>query len=522
MIRWCLLGLVWLLALLVAGESATAQPPAKAPEKGPAKIRELLAVLNEVIDLKDFQQDMTLKEALGLFQEKLNAKYKEEDVLPILVDDAAFKSADPDAPDVYDTPVRFPPFPRKMPAATALRIALSKIPTKNGTYLLRQGFVEVTTLEAASPKQLLRQRVMANFKQYPLHDAIESLSEQTGLNVVLDQRAGDKLKTPVTATFGNGITLEGALRLLTDMTDLKLYITDEFVYVTTPVNAKQMHKERREAEEEAERDRQRKAPPPPEGKDATFETLASSGETKAGQPPADSAPAAAKPAPKRQREPRAGYSRKTLLSVLEQPVYTKDFKGAMTLKEAFGVVGGWMANEVPDSPLFVNEEAFLAEDPNAKDFLDVQICFPALPPKMTLAALLRVVLTKVPGQNATFLMRSGMVEVTTLKASSPKKLLRQRVVGNFQNLPLEEALDELAEQTGLSVIVDHRVGDKRRTPVTAFLGNDVTVEAALRLFTDMADLKLVTTDDAVYVTTPANAQLLNTQRREADQQAPRK
>ncbi|HYT91815.1 MAG TPA: hypothetical protein VEL76_24080, partial [Gemmataceae bacterium] len=475
MICRCLLGFVCLLALLVAGERVAAQPP--------AKIRELQALLNEIIDMKDFRAPMTLKEALGLLQDKLNAKFQGDDVLPILVDEAAFKAVDPDAPDVYDTEVRLPPFPRRMSVATALRFALAKIPTKNATYLLRQGMIEVTTLQAASPKQLLRQRVTANFKQFPLHDAIEVLAEQTGLNVVLDQRVGDKLKTPVSATFGNGITLEGALRLLTDMTDLKLYITDGYVYVTTPANAKQLHKERRDAEDEAHRDRLRKAPPPePGGKDAAFETLVCGGDTK----PAP-APATTKQAPRREPEPKAGPSRKGWLSILNEAAEAKSSQEPMTLKQALDLVGGWIANYIPNPQLFVDEEAFLAEDPNLRTLLDTEIRLPPLPRKMAISSLLRVVLDKFPGRNATFLLRSGTLEITTVKAASPKQLLRQKVLANFQNLPLEEALDELAEQTGLSVMVDARVGDKRRAAVTAVLTNDVTLEAALRLLTDMAD-----------------------------------
>jgi hypothetical protein len=254
MIRWLMLAVVCPL-LLAAGHGSAAQPAMKQGEKGPLKIRELAAMLDDIMDMKDFQPPMTLKEALGLFQEKLAAKYKDEDVLPILVDAAAFKQADPEAQDVYLSEVKFPPYPRRMTVGMALRLALSQVPTGNATYLLRRGVIEVTTLEAASPRRLLRQRITANFKQYPLHDVIESLSEMTGLNVVLDQRAKDKLKTPVTATFGNGITLEGALRLLTDMTDLKLLITDEYVYVTTPANARVL---REEAAEEA-----RRQPPPP-------------------------------------------------------------------------------------------------------------------------------------------------------------------------------------------------------------------------------------------------------------------
>src|SRR5262249_3304583 len=91
-------------------------------------------LLDETIDMKDFQQPMTLKEALGLMQDKLNVKYKDEDTLPILVDDQAFKEENPDAPDIYDTQVKFPPFPRRMSVAPELRLTLRKLPTNNGLH----------------------------------------------------------------------------------------------------------------------------------------------------------------------------------------------------------------------------------------------------------------------------------------------------------------------------------------------------------------------------------------------------
>jgi hypothetical protein len=257
MIRRSVLGFVCLLALLDVGP-ATAQPPARAANT-PWKAHELMALLNDIIDMKDFQAPMSLKEALGLIQDKVNAKYREEDALPILVDVKAFKAQDPAAPDVYDTQVKFPSFPRKMSIAGALEFALGEIPGRPATYLLRQGMVVVTTLQAASPKQLLRQRVMANFKQYPLHDAMDVLSEMTGLSVVVDPR-GDKSKTLVTVRFSN-VTLEGALRLLTDMADLKLVVLDDAVYVTSPANARRLLKERRKVNEHAPQTAEKPAPP---------------------------------------------------------------------------------------------------------------------------------------------------------------------------------------------------------------------------------------------------------------------
>jgi tetratricopeptide (TPR) repeat protein len=125
-------------------------------------------LLEETIDMKDFQAPMTLKEALGLIQDKLNAKYKEDDILPILIDAEAFKEENPDAPDVYDTQVKFPPFPRKMSVAIALRIALSKVPTNNATYLIRRNMIEVTTIERQT-----KERVLA---VYPVGDLVIPIS----------------------------------------------------------------------------------------------------------------------------------------------------------------------------------------------------------------------------------------------------------------------------------------------------------------------------------------------------------
>jgi tetratricopeptide (TPR) repeat protein len=127
-------------------------------------------LLEDTIDMKDFQAPMTLKEALELIQDKLNAKYKEDDVLPILIDAEAFKEENPDAPEIYDTQVKFPKFPRKMSVATALRIALSKVPTNNATYLIRRNMIEVTTIERQT-----KERVLA---VYPVGDLVIPISSR--------------------------------------------------------------------------------------------------------------------------------------------------------------------------------------------------------------------------------------------------------------------------------------------------------------------------------------------------------
>src|SRR5262249_27636916 len=79
-----------------------------------SKGRRLRALLNDSLDMKDFQGPMTLGEALAKVQKNLNAEYKQVEVLPILVDSEAFKEEFPDAPEILDTQVVFPRFSQKM------------------------------------------------------------------------------------------------------------------------------------------------------------------------------------------------------------------------------------------------------------------------------------------------------------------------------------------------------------------------------------------------------------------------
>jgi hypothetical protein len=76
-------------------------------------------------------------------------------------------------------------------------------------------------------------------EQRPLEQALKTLATRTGFTVVLDVRAGEKGKTPVTAAFKN-VPLDTAVRLLADMADLRSVLIDNTLYVTSPENADRM------------------------------------------------------------------------------------------------------------------------------------------------------------------------------------------------------------------------------------------------------------------------------------------
>jgi hypothetical protein len=107
-----------------------------------------------------------------------------------------------------------------------------------------------------------------------------------------------------------------------------------------------------------------------------------------------------------------------------------------------------------------------------------------------------------------FVQSDGVINVVPRK-SVVKHILAQKVSVSYEKKPVNEALRQLADTMGLSIVVDEkRAGDKAKTSVTVDLRN-VSLEAAILMLADLAELKPVTIDRAVYVTTVDNAKTLN-------------
>jgi hypothetical protein len=171
----------------------------------------------------------------------------------------------------------------------------------------------------------------------------------------------------------------------------------------------------------------------------------------------------------------------------------------------------------------VDEAAFRKE--NVADVLASSIG--GAVPKMknvSVERVLRKLLNRAPGESgATFLVRREAVEVTTRAARDAEVWPRDPnsadgegvsrqphlplVSATFNQKPLGEALKELARQSGMSVLVDVRVAEKAKTPVTARFQN-APVDTAVGVLADMADLKPFSLDNALYVTTRENADRL--------------
>jgi len=124
-----------------------------------------------------------------------------------------------------------------------------------------------------------------------------------------------------------------------------------------------------------------------------------------------------------------------------------------------------------------------------------------------LGAILRLLLDQV---NASYLVRPDYIEVTTparvwqaVRVEGERQRL-PLVHAVFERLPLQTALEEVADLTGFNVVVDTRSGERALAKVSATLRN-VPVDTAVRLLADLADLQAVLLDNTLYVTTKENA-----------------
>jgi hypothetical protein len=183
------------------------------------------------------------------------------------------------------------------------------------------------------------------------------------------------------------------------------------------------------------------------------------------------------------------------------------FVEKMTLKEALArLQKRFQERHGRELPIQINAQPFKDENPEATDLNDAEVSLDPHPRVRTTGRILRDLLVKIPTGNATYFLKPGLIEITTCDAIQPSRLLGQSVELKFTRQPLSFALEEIYEHTGVQVVLDPRVGGNARAPVTITFTNDIALGTGLVLMAEMAGLKLLETDNAVFITTPAAAQ----------------
>ncbi len=204
------------LTLKVKPAAPAGREPRPPVDQAQGKMAELIDI--ERVDVSAFKEVMDILVATYGFP-------------PLLVNGNAFKEEHPEGPNPFDTLISLAPL-KRISRANVLKLVLGQFEPANATYLIRPTYVEVTTYENAQPQ---RQSVSASFVNKPLADALDELANMTGVSIILDARAPNRL-TPITAKFREEISLVNAVSILADMTDLKLIIVNNVLYVTAKSN----------------------------------------------------------------------------------------------------------------------------------------------------------------------------------------------------------------------------------------------------------------------------------------------
>jgi hypothetical protein len=189
-----------------------------------------------------------------------------------------------------------------------------------------------------------------------------------------------------------------------------------------------------------------------------------------------------------------------LLQLLDEPLDTAPFRAEMTLDLMLKKFSETLSARGEEVTFFVDASAFKEAYPDAPELLEFLVKLPPVPPRLSFGRLLRLALSKTTN-DVTFLIRRGCIEITTAERASPGRLLDERVAASFDKRPLAEALEELADLTGASILLDPRVGEKAQAPVSAVFRNTITLETAVRLLAAMAGLSARLEDDVLFVTT---------------------
>ena len=226
-----------------------AQPAAEGKNKSqPAKTapaltsREVISRLQLEVDTQPFREPIKLGEFLRRIDETLE---KNDRAVTINLDKEAFAREAPDAGDPFDADVAYTSTRKRAAVMDILSQVVRQI-GKGSSFVVRAGRVDIVPLVCTSKEFTFNQTFRADFKEQRLDLALEELSDLTGVTLVRDARAKLKAQTLVSARFNDDVALQDAVRMLTDMAELKIVYLVTGMYITTPDRAAAMQKELRQ------------------------------------------------------------------------------------------------------------------------------------------------------------------------------------------------------------------------------------------------------------------------------------
>ena len=163
----------------------------------------------------------------------------------------------------------------------------------------------------------------------------------------------------------------------------------------------------------------------------------------------------------------------------------------------------------------VDEKAFAQAfgKKNARFAANEPIATTPIPPMRNVAlerVLEKIIARLDVASGATFLIGRGQILITTRAAASKEILgdsslpLPRLIHRRMEKRQLRDALDEIAEHSDATVVLDESVGEKAKETISARFLN-ATPESAVRIIADRYDLTVVHLDNVLYVTSREKA-----------------
>jgi len=157
-----------------------------------------------------------------------------------------------------------------------------------------------------------------------------------------------------------------------------------------------------------------------------------------------------------------------VVAMLQHTINARPLQEKLKLKHALENLSDQFAGKLL---ILVDSEAFAADlGADAPSLYDEEVSLPPVPGNTTLNTALRLLLAQVGKSNATFVIRRGHIEITTLKASSAAyQMVQEPIFMSFDNRPLQEVLDQFADESGIAINLDPGVGKKGQTAIKALI-----------------------------------------------------
>ncbi len=194
-----------------------AAPAPATPAKADNPMAAVRKALDEVGDMN--YQARTLNDVI--------TDLKEKSKIPVILDNQVYNfGLDPNQPTVN---VNL----KQVKLKDGLKAALAPYNLKFG---LTQDGLFISTEDGVITRQL-RQRVSVDCDGTEFSAAVKQLATDTGVNVVVDPRLGDKAKKAVTLKLDD-VPLETAVRLLAEVIDLRAVRSSNVLFITTLEKAK--------------------------------------------------------------------------------------------------------------------------------------------------------------------------------------------------------------------------------------------------------------------------------------------